>query len=195
VIDIIQPVVRDKKRRVDQRQSGRRQQPVIQAAPGPVLRPGNQTGAQRVALDVATRPHQGVHRLNGNRLEPALIHRTFADGLPVLAPAHGVGSRYPVQELCELWGCHGTHDEMPVIRQHAVGYEPHRMLFEPGPQNVSKGPVVLALQEDGLAAGASVDDVKKAGERRGTRSSWHQGSLRLLATPMPCPAWLGGLAP
>jgi hypothetical protein len=39
------------------------------------------------------------------------------------------------------------------------------MLFEPGPQNVSKGPVVLALQEDGLAAGASVDDVKKAGER------------------------------
>lgn len=195
MIDIVEPVVRDQKRRVDQWDARRLEEPIGEAAPRPVLGTADQSSPEGIALDVAAHPHERGRRLNRMCLESALIDRAFPDGLVVASPAHRVGSLYPVHELRQRPGFDRTHDQMPVIGEQAVGYEPYRMLLETRKEYATEGPVVEPFDEDRLSADASVYDVEKACGRRGTGPSRHVGGLRGIATPMPVQATVGGLAP
>jgi hypothetical protein len=93
------------------------------------------------------------------RFEPTLIHRTLADRLARVVPAHGVGSRDPMHQRGQLRGSNRTHHQMPVVRHDAVAQQRRREAIEAFGQHRDELRIVASALEKRLAAGAAIDHV------------------------------------
>jgi hypothetical protein len=62
------------------------------------LGPADESGAQSVALDITTDANEVPRFFDEMCLEPSLIDRTFTNIFSIESQAHGVGSRYPMEQ-------------------------------------------------------------------------------------------------
>jgi hypothetical protein len=161
------------KRRRHEREIGRRAKTVRQAAPRPVLRATDEASFERVPLDVPAHAHEHAGFLDGEGLEATLVDGSLTDALAVAVPPPRVGSAYPVHQPRQPVRVDWTHDEVEVVRQHAVGDEPRGMAAEALIERGQKGPIIGGALKERRLSHAAIDDVKEPRCRRVARSSWH----------------------
>jgi hypothetical protein len=136
------------------------QEPSREAAPRPILSALDEAGSQRVPFDVAAGSHQLRRGLDVKGLESTLIDGTLADGVAMMMPSHCVGNCYPVHQLGQPRGVHGTHHQVPVVGHHTVGNQSSRVSFEALAEHLQEGAVIIRPPEQRRFPDAPVDDVK-----------------------------------
>ena len=131
------------------------------ARPRPVLRPADESRAQRSTLDVVTGLQEvprsieafNLRLVKGTRMESTRSPNAFESGV--------VGSGYPAQELCQTVRPRRTNDEVPVVRHDAVRNQSHGMTAQPTIQNRKKRTVIGRSEKHGLAARRVTDHMKE----------------------------------
>jgi len=68
-----------------------------------------------------------------------------------------------MHELGERRWVYRTQNQVPVVRQYAVGDEPDRVTGETFAKDSKKCPIIARTREEGRAATGAVEDVKVAG--------------------------------
>jgi hypothetical protein len=156
-----------------ERQFGRRAETVRQAAPRPVLRATDEASFERVPLDVPAHANEHASFLYDEGLETTLVDGSLTDALAVAVPPPRVGSAYPVHQLRQPVRVDRTHDEVEVVRQNAVGDEPHGMAAQALIEHGQKGPIIGGALKERRLSHAAIDDVKEPRRRCVARSSRH----------------------
>jgi hypothetical protein len=151
------------KRGRHERQAGRRAQTVRQAAPRPVLRATNEAGSQGVPLDVATHANELARFDDDEGFEATLIDGSLADAVAAAVPPLRVGSADPVHVLRQAARVGWTHDEVEMVRQHAVGDEPYWMAAKTLVEGGQKGPIIGGALKERHLSHAAIDDVVEPG--------------------------------
>jgi hypothetical protein len=147
--------------------------PIRQAAPRPVLRTSDQACGQSIAFDVSARAYDVRGFLEGLGFEPPLVDGPLSNGAAMMVIADGMGNRYPMHQPRQARWVRWTHDQMPVVRENAVGKQPNRMPFQARLEHRQKGPVVVWAQEDRRLADAAIDNVEEVTSERAPKTSGH----------------------
>jgi hypothetical protein len=149
--------------------------PPEEAGPAPVDRLFHESGAQRIALDVACHGEKVNVLLNGKTLEAALIKMPITDLVIMLLPAPRVCHGQARHEGGELPVLRRAEQQMPVIGHDAVSKE----LDGNGRQGVGedafKGGKVFILAEDFAASDAAVEHVKDHSTGSDAGGTRHEG--------------------
>lgn len=162
-------------RRRRQRNPGIEMKPLRQAAPGPVLRATDELRRQRIPFDIPAHANELRRAPDRERLETALIERFLPDGLVSTMPSNRMGSSYPSHEPRKGRRGRCVDHQVPVVGEHAVRHESHRIPFEACAENPEKRAIVERARENREPAHSSVDDVEEWAGQRMARATRHKG--------------------
>jgi len=141
--------------------------------PTPLFRSQHQIGSQRVPLDVAGHNPEMLVGLDGEGLVSALVDVPQSHVMPMLLPAADVRDRQPLHEGRQVAVVLGPKQEMPMIRHHRVGTNPHGRLVSSFLEDPFERLKVSRLVEQLHAAHAAIQNMKHHPTRCDPRCSWH----------------------
>ena len=159
--------MRSEERRDDEGQAGLLLESFRGAAPGPILRSGDEAGPQGLSLDAAACAQHVRGSPKAQELRP---FNSFGRGhrvSPGSEPAPHVGMRYPIRQPVDSGRVGGACDELPLGGHEAVGNEPDGMADEALAQNREKPAIVVRREQHVGAARPALHHVKEI-----LRSGW-----------------------
>jgi hypothetical protein len=147
-----------------------------EAAPRPVLRPSDETGGERVSLDIPARLDEIAKPVERHRSVTPLIHGALSDRVAQAMPPDGMGSRDPMHEADERIRSRGFNDQMPVIREDAESDETDRKAPQAFLQDAEKGPIIWRAPEDRDFSHAAIEHMKERSFETGSTTPRHNGT-------------------
>lgn len=133
--------------------------PSPKTAPLPCLGSVDQTCPQGIALHIAAEGDKMSFILHRERLESALVDVprpcTMTMGMPPLC----VGEGQPASEAGKILVFFGPDDQVPVIRQDAIGQQPHVDPLDRLMEDIFKGLVVAIFLKNSHPRIGAVEDM------------------------------------